>query len=177
MFNVGGDSLPHLKREKKWQFSREPQPYRWVILTTPPGWMCFCRHFEVAVFTGCPQKYDGQSEWMNEWKEWRVKIGAWRRGERINHPVRTTPPDWKNSRGFSLSLFSYLSIFSRALLSFSVLCRDLVHLNTLLTCMHVVIFCITRACIHAFKPVWMADSRNQIERSPLTCLTSCSRTC
>lgn len=51
----------------------------------------------------------------NEWKEQRVgrwKIGAWRRKkERINHPVRRTiPPDWKNSRGLSLSLSLSLAL-------------------------------------------------------------------
>lgn len=45
------------------------------------------------------------------------EVGNWdmkKRGERINHQVRrTTPPDWKNSRGFSLfySRSLFLSLY------------------------------------------------------------------
>lgn len=91
-----------------------------------------------------------EGERMNERNEGRggeVEIGTWRRGERINHPVRRTmPSDWKNSRGFSLFPSIFLSVcfshhspfFPLSLCHFSVLCRDLVEGSTLHTC--VVIF-------------------------------------
>lgn len=101
----------------------------------------------------------------NEWKGgvgWGGgEVGNWdmkKRGERINHQVRrTTPPDWKNSRGFSLfysrSLFLSLYFSHRSpffFLTLSFLCalqifRESAHIHThtahtLHTCMHTVIF-------------------------------------
>lgn len=71
-----------------------------------------------------------QGERMNGRVGWRGgEVGNWdmkKRGERINHQVRrTTPPDWKNSRGFSLLLspfpLSYLCISPIALPFFPLL--------------------------------------------------------
>lgn len=112
--------FPAESRAKNWtDFGGEPQPLQ-VSHFTNTAFLLFhvflSSFLSKHVFTSCPQNEDGEKEWMKQMQGgvgWvGLKIGTWRRRERINHPVRrTTPPDWKNSRGFSLSLSPSFPLF------------------------------------------------------------------
>lgn len=164
---------------------REPQPCRWVILTTPPVWACFCRQFTSMCSHAAHRKKTGKEEWMKEAEggvalvvvvvaeNWDIKE------KRENKsPSEEDDASWLEKQQGILSLshppFSYLQpaslsspLFASSPRYFNELCRDCAHARMLSVEL--------RTHTHAaWTAAALQTSHNQVEAKTLT---MCSKTC